>query len=81
MPAVFACNGEVTIKFLIGTRRIGIGLIPVASNCTFAGTPTFRKLPHRGRIDGRVHLRVLIHYAGNGYLAPNRARTEHVTMG
>lgn len=81
MPTLFACNGEVTTKFLIGTRRIGIGLIPVASNCTFAGTTTFRRLPRRGRVDGRVHLRVLIHYAGNGYLAPNRARTEQVTMG
>jgi phosphodiesterase/alkaline phosphatase D-like protein len=81
IPGTFACNGEVTVKFLIGSHRIGSGLIPVAANCTFSGVTTFRRLPHRGRVDGRVHLRVLVHFGGNGYLAPNRAKTEHVTMG
>jgi phosphodiesterase/alkaline phosphatase D-like protein len=81
IPGTFACNGDVTVKFLVGSHRIGSGLIPVAGNCTFSGTTAFHKLPHRGSLDGRVHLRVLVHYAGNGYLAPNRAKTEHVTMG
>lgn len=81
IPGTFACNGEVTVKFLVGNRRIGSGLIPVAGNCTFSGATTFRKLPRRGRLAGRVHLRVRVHFGGNGYLAPNRARTEHVTMG
>jgi hypothetical protein len=81
IPGTFACNGQVTVKFLVGNHRIGSGLIPVAGNCTFSGATTFNKLPRRGRVDGRVHLRVLVHYDGNGYLAPNRAKTEHVTMG
>jgi phosphodiesterase/alkaline phosphatase D-like protein len=81
IPGTFACNGEVTVKFLVGSHRIGSGLIPVAANCTFSGITSFGRLPRRGRVDGRVHLRVLVHFGGNGYLAPNRARTEHVTMG
>lgn len=80
IPGTFACNGQVTTKFLIGNRRIGIGLIPVAGNCTFSGTTTFFKFPRHGRVHGHVHLRVLVHYSGNGYLAPNRAKTQHVTM-
>jgi phosphodiesterase/alkaline phosphatase D-like protein len=81
IPGAFACNGEVTVRFLVGNHRIGSGLIPLAGNCTFAGTTTFRKLPHRGRVGGRVHLRLLVHFDGNGYLAPGRAKTERVTMG
>lgn len=81
IPGTFACNGQVTTKFLVGNRRIGIGLIPVAGNCTFKGTTTFFKLPRHGRVNGHVHVRVLIHYGGNGYLAPNRAKTQNVTMG
>ena len=65
----------------VGNRRVGVGLIPVAGNCTFSGTTTFFKLPRHGRVDGHVHVRVLIHYGGNGYLAPNRAKTQQVTMG
>jgi hypothetical protein len=81
IPGSFACNGAVTVKFLVGNRRIGVGLIPVAGNCTFSGQTTFHKLPRHGRVNRRVHLRVLVYYGGNGYLAPSRARTEHITMG
>jgi hypothetical protein len=81
IPGTFACNGQVTVKFLVGNRRIGVGLIPVAGNCTFSGATTFGRLPRRGRVHGHVHVRVLVHYGGNGYLAPNRAKTQQVTMG
>jgi hypothetical protein len=81
IPGTFACNGQVTVKFLVGHRRIGIGLLPVAGNCTFAGEITFNRLPRHGRTHRRVHVRVLIRYGGNGYLAPNRAKTQQVTMG
>jgi phosphodiesterase/alkaline phosphatase D-like protein len=81
IPGTFACNGQITVKYLIGKRRIGTFLIPLGGNCTFSGTNTFRRLPRRGRINGRVHLNVQIRYGGNGYLAPASAKTEHITLG
>ena len=81
IPGTFACNGTITVKYLVGRRKIGTFLIPLGGNCTFSGKNTFNKLPKRGRIDGRVPLKVEIRYGGNGYLAPVSAKNEAITLG
>jgi hypothetical protein len=81
IPGRFACNGTVTVKYFSGRKRVGTFLIPLGATCTFSGTNTFRRLPRHGRVDGKVHLTVQIRYGGNGYLAPVRARSEHITLG
>lgn len=82
IPGTFACSGgTITVKYFSGRKRVGTFLIPMAGNCTFSGTNTFRKLPRHGRVDRQVHLTVQIRFGGNGYLAPVSARPEHITMG
>ena len=81
IPGTFACNGQLTVKYFNGRKRIGTLLIPLGGNCTFSGKNTFQKLPRRGRVNGQVHVTVQIHYGGNGYLAPVNAKPEHITLG
>ncbi|MGZ4187481.1 MAG: hypothetical protein ACXVEW_11820 [Solirubrobacteraceae bacterium] len=80
-PGGFACNGQLTVKYFSGRKRVGTFLIPLGGNCTFSGKNTFRKLPRQGRVNGQVHLTVQIRYGGNGYLAPVNAKPEHITLG
>jgi hypothetical protein len=79
IPAAFACSGNVTIRFFLGRRRVSFILVPIQPNCTFSGTTAFNRRPGRGR--GRRRLRVVIRYAGTGYLAPASARRETVVLG
>jgi phosphodiesterase/alkaline phosphatase D-like protein len=81
IPGTFSCNGQLTVKYFSGRKRVGTFLIPLGGNCTFSGKNTFRKLPRQGRVNGKVHLTVQIHYSGNGYLAPVNAKPEHITLG
>jgi hypothetical protein len=81
IPGVFGCNGQITVKYFSGRRRVGTFLIPLGGNCTFSGKNTFHKLPRHGRVKGQVHLTVQIRYGGNGYLAPVNAKPEHITLG
>jgi hypothetical protein len=81
IPGTFACNGEITVKYFAGNRRVGTFLIPLGGNCAFSGTNAFRRLPRRGRVNGQVHLNVTIRYRGNGYLAAVSARAAHITLG
>jgi phosphodiesterase/alkaline phosphatase D-like protein len=81
IPGHFACNGQVTVKYFSGRKRVGTFLIPLGINCTFSGKNTFRKLPRAGRVNGQVHLTMQIRYGGNGYLAPVTAKSEHITLG
>jgi phosphodiesterase/alkaline phosphatase D-like protein len=81
IPGHFACNGQITVKYFSGRKRVGTFLIPLGINCTFSGKNTFRKLPRAGRVNGHVPLTVQIRYGGNGYLAPVSARPEHITLG
>ena len=81
IPGLFACNGQITVKYCSGRRRVGTFLIPLGGNCTFSGKNTFHKLPRHGRVHGQVHLTVRIRYGGNGYLAPVNAKPEHITLG
>jgi phosphodiesterase/alkaline phosphatase D-like protein len=80
-PGSFACNGQITVKYFSGRKRVDTFLIPLGLNCTFSGKNTFRKLPRQGRVNGQVHLTVQIRYGGNGYLAPVNAKPEHITLG
>jgi phosphodiesterase/alkaline phosphatase D-like protein len=81
IPGAFSCNGQLTVKYFSGRKRVGTFLIPLGGNCTFSGKNTFRKLPRQGRVDGKVHLTVQIRYGGNGYLGPVNAKPEHITLG
>ena len=81
IPGTFGCNGQITVKYFSGRHRVGTFLIPLGGDCRFSGKNTFHKLPKRGRVDHRVHLKVEIRYGGNGYLAPVSAKNEAIALG
>jgi hypothetical protein len=60
---------------------VAFTLAGVQPNCTFGARTVFTRLPGRGKVHPPVHLRVVIRYVSTPYLATNRARYEHVTLG
>jgi hypothetical protein len=80
-PSQFVCTGFVGIRFFTGGRRVNFALAPLQSNCTYSAQVTFNRKPGRGPKNRVVTLRVLVHYRGNGYLAPANARKQTVTLG
>lgn len=79
IPAQYACQGNVTIRFFKGIKQVKFTLAPVQSTCGFAAQTVFPQLPKHSRAP--VHLRVVIRYISTPYLATNRARYEHITLG
>jgi hypothetical protein len=79
IPAQYACHGNVTIRFFRGLRQVGFTLAGVQPNCTFGAQSVFTRLPRHTRAP--VHLRVVIRFISTPYLAGNRARYKHVTLG
>ncbi len=78
VPSQFACSHTVQIRFFLGRRRVGRTFAAVQPNCTFSAQTVFGHRPGRRH---RARLRVLVQFLGNGYLARNRARSEHVNLG
>lgn len=77
-PSQFACTRNVQIRFFLGRRRVARTFAAVQSDCTFSAQTVFRHRPGRHH---QVRLRVLVQFLGNGYVAGNRARMEHVNLG
>jgi hypothetical protein len=80
MPAGYACQGNVTIRFFRGIKQVRFALAGVQPNCTFAAQNVFNRLPGR-HARAPERLRVVIRYIHTNYLATNRARYEHITLG
>jgi hypothetical protein len=72
-PASAECNGQLEIRFFVGSRGVSDKLVTVQSNCTFASQVSFpRKFKihgHRPRVE---HFKITVRFLGNGYLAPAR---------
>jgi hypothetical protein len=81
IPAGFACNGEVKIRFLRGRRTVAVTIAAVQPTCGFSAQTVLTRKPGRGSRHRHVSLRVLIRFAGNGYLARAQARRESVVVG
>lgn len=80
-PSQFACTGFVGVRFFTGGKRVNFALAALQSNCTYSAQVTFNRRPGRGRPNRVVTMHVLVHYRGNGYLAPANARIQTVTLG
>lgn len=81
IPQSLKCFQNVTVRFFFGTREVAASLFPVLPDCTFSGQTVITRLPGHGSRHRQVRLRVLIHYRGTGYLAPQDARPETVVLG
>jgi phosphodiesterase/alkaline phosphatase D-like protein len=76
IPAPLACTGSAAIRYFDGKRLVGFGVGSVQPNCTLSAQVSFRRKIGRHA----TPLRVVIHFRGNGYLAPVD-RTDHVVLG
>jgi hypothetical protein len=81
IPAQFACFGQVGIRFFHAGHRVAYRLVPVQPNCTFSGSTVFDHLLGPPRKRRPANVRVLIHFRGNGYLAPSDAHAETIRVG
>ncbi len=79
IPASLGCTQSVTVRFLLGKRQVASDLAPVQPNCTFSVQTTLKHRPRGSH--GEVHLREVVHFQGNGYLAPANARPRTVVLG
>lgn len=79
IPAIYDCRGNVSIRFFLGSRRIGSTLVPLGPDCRFSGQTVFNKLP--GHRPGPVALTVVAHYLGNFYLTPHKTSGQTITLG
>jgi hypothetical protein len=76
IPASLACTGSAAIRYFNGKHLVGFAVATVQPNCTLSTQVSFRrKLGRRS-----TPLKIVIHFRGNGYLAPVD-RTNHVAVG
>jgi hypothetical protein len=81
IPASLNCVGTVTVKVFNGRHRVGNATSAVEPGCTFSVTTRVGRIHHRRRHGARsVRLKVVTTFAGNGYLAPRKGRTETITV-
>lgn len=81
IPQSIQCFQNLTVRFFLGKRLVAASLVPVSPNCTFSGQTVFSHFPGRGKHRREVKLKVLVHFRGNGYLAPKDAKPETVFLG
>ncbi len=80
-PKSTGCFENALVKFFRGHHLVATTVVSIQPDCSFSGQTVFAHLPHHRRGQHKVRLRVVIHFRGNGYLAPADARVEHVTLG
>lgn len=79
IPGIYDCRGNVSIRFFLGSRRIGSTLVPLGPDCKFSGQTVFNK--HPGHTSGPVTITVVAHYLGNFYLTPHKTSGQKITIG
>lgn len=81
IPAIYDCRGNVSIRFLLGSRRIRSTLVPLGPDCRFTGQTVFNRLPGHGRLPRPVAITMVAHYLGNFYLTPHKTSGQTVKLG
>lgn len=84
IPKSVSCFQNVRVSFVVGHHVVAETLADVAPDCTFRTATQITRFPRgvrRGRHPRPVRVKVVLHFRGNGYLAPSNARDEHVTVG
>jgi len=80
LPASVRCSGRASVALLGPRHWMALRLVPIQPDCTFKAHSVLHALPRRLAGRHRVRLRVLVRFRGNAYLAPIRARPEHVVI-
>jgi len=76
IPASLGCTGSAAIRYFNGRHLVGFAVAAVQPNCTLSAQVAFRRKIGRNS----TPLQVVIHFRGNGYLAPVD-RIDHVALG
>lgn len=76
IPAAQRCAGNVGVRYYNGRHQLAFVVAPVAGNCRFSVSASFRRL----RSPAPAALRITVDYRGTGYLAPAK-RVDHVIAG
>lgn len=75
-PSVFACTGQVRVRYLLSRRVIRSGLAALQPSCAYSLATTFHRLAGHGP----RRLSVRARFLGNRYIAPGSARSVTVTL-
>lgn len=75
VPRQYACQGSVSVRFVLGRRSLAHQTVPVLPDCTFSAQTVLRHRRHN------AGLRVFVRFLGTGYLTPSSARPGHVRAG
>lgn len=82
IPAGFGCSGgDLTVRFMFHGREIADQIVGLQPNCSFSAQTGFRVRPGIGHHRPPATVRVIVHFVGNGYLAPATARSEKIVLG
>jgi hypothetical protein len=83
IPSSLECRGSASVLYFVGTRQVGFALAAVKPDCAFSATNTFRHLPGASRHHPvrSEKMTIVVHFRGNGYLAPANSRLNRITLG
>jgi hypothetical protein len=81
IPTQFACVGEVTVEFFHKHHRVRQTSVSLQPDCKYSAVTVFHHLPGHGNWKRPVHLRVIVKFLANPYLAASRSKTVHVLVG
>ncbi len=82
VPASLSCFGGATVTYFVGNRQVGSTPTSLLGTCAFSATKRFSKLPAKLKRHHKTEaLKVVVHFRGNGYLAPSFSKSQTVTLG
>jgi hypothetical protein len=80
-PHGTGCFDNAIVRFFLGHRRVAATVVSIQPDCSFSGQTVFNHLPRHRHGVHKLRLRVVIHFNGNGYLAPADSGVSHVVLG
>jgi len=80
-PAGTGCFDNAIVRFFLGHRQVAATVVSIQPDCSFSGQTVFNHLPRHRHGRHKLRLRVVIHFNGNGYLAPANSSPSHVVLG
>lgn len=80
IQSTYACTQSVRVRYFLGGRRVGQKTAPVQADCSFSAKASFKKLPKHVKTRP-VHLKVVVTFLGNGYLAEHSVKAGNISEG
>ncbi len=82
VPSSLSCFGGATVTYFVGKRQVGSTPATLLGTCTLSAAKSFSKLPVKLKRHQKTEaLKVVVHFRGNGYIAPSFSKSQTVTLG